>query len=278
MTLSIIIVNWNTASLLRDCLQSIREHPFPDPFEVIVVDNASTDNSASVSISEFPEFKTLAETVNHGYAKGNNIGIAASAGEFVLTLNPDTRVTPDLLRSSVETLRARGETYGCLSVRFEGPEGETQSSVRGFPTIKGILGDLLNIQAWDTYRLKNFDYTKSQEAPQPMGTFLLFRRSALPDPMKPFDEQFPIFFNEVDLLKRLRGKCWYEASLTIYHQGGASTRQTRKPMIWESHRSLIRYLFKHTQGLARIPLYPLSVIIWLGAFVRARGYSAGFRP
>lgn len=278
MELSIIIVNWNTASLLRDCLNSIRNHPFPGSFEVIIVDNFSSDGSAAMSQADFAEFKTLAETANHGYAKGNNIGIAASSGEFVLTLNPDTRVTPDLLRNSVETLRNLGEEYGCLSVRFEGPQGETQQSVRGFPSIKGILGDIFNIPKWDTYRLRAFDYTKSQPAPQPMGTFLLFRRSALPDPMRPFDEQFPIFFNEVDLLKRLKGKCWYEASLSIHHLGGASTRQTRKPMIWESHRSLIRYLFKHTHGLARIPLYPLSVIIWLGALVRARGYSAGFRP
>ncbi len=277
VTLSIIIVNWNTAALLRDCLQSIREHPFPGPFEVIIVDNASLDGSAALARSEFSEFKTLMESVNHGYARGNNIGIAASTGEYVLTLNPDTRVTPDLLGNAVETLRSKGESYGCLSVRFEGANGETQHSVRGFPTIKGILGDLLKLSNWDTYRLRSFDYSQSQDAPQPMGTFLLFRRSALPDPMKPFDEQFPIFFNEVDLLKRLKGKCWYEASLTIHHLGGASTRQTRKPMIWESHRSLIRYLFKHNQGLARIPLYPISMIIWLGALVRARGYSAGFR-
>ena len=278
MTLSIIIVNWNTAALLRECLTSIREYPFPGSFEVIIVDNNSSDSSAEMATIEFPEFKTLAESANHGYAKGNNIGVAASTGEFVLTLNPDTRVTPDLLRNSVETLRAKGENYGCLSVRFEGPKGETQPSVRGFPTLIGILGDLLHLPFWDTYRLRSFDYSKSQDAPQPMGTFLLFRRSALPDPMKPFDEQFPIFFNEVDLLKRLKGKCWYEASLTIHHLGGASTRQTKKPMIWESHRSLIRYLFKHNSGLARIPLYSISVIIWLGALVRARGYSAGFRP
>ena len=124
VTLSIIIVNWNTAALLRDCLQSIREHPFPGPFEVIIVDNASSDGSAALAQSEFSEFKTLMESVNHGYARGNNIGIAASTGEYVLTLNPDTRVTPNLLGNAVETLRGKGESYGCLSVRFEGINGE----------------------------------------------------------------------------------------------------------------------------------------------------------
>lgn len=276
--LSIVIVNWNTSELLIQCLESIAKNPYPGASEVIVVDNASHDDSASKVAELFPNVTLLAEKTNHGYAKGNNLGIARSAGEFVLTLNPDTIIGPDVLRNAVETLRAKGEAYGALSLKFIGMDGNIQSSVRGFPTLTGIAGDILKLPFWDSYRLRSFDYEKSQDAPQPMGTFLLFRRSALPDPMKPFDENFPIFFNEVDLLKRLKGKTWYEASLSIQHLGGASTRQTRKPMIWESHRSLIRYLFKHTHGLARIPLYPASVFIWLGAFIRARGFSAGFRP
>ncbi len=276
--LSIVIVNWNTSELLIQCLESIAKNPFPGTHEVIVVDNASHDDSASKVEALFPNVTLVAEKTNHGYAKGNNLGIARSTGECVLTLNPDTIIGPDVLRNAVETLRAKGEAYGALSLKFIGMDGKVQSSVRGFPTLTGIAGDILKLPFWDSYRLRSFDYEKSQDAPQPMGTFLLFRRSALPDPMKPFDENFPIFFNEVDLLKRLKGKTWYEASLSIQHLGGASTRQTRKPMIWESHRSLIRYLFKHTHGLARIPLYPASVFIWLGAFIRARGFSAGFRP
>jgi GT2 family glycosyltransferase len=118
-----------------------------------------------------------------------------------------------------------------------------------------------------------------------MGTVLLFRREALAavgDPKHPFDEAFPIFFNEVDLLKRLSDAGWpclYTPRARILHHGGESTKLVRKSIIWESHRSLVRYLRKHgatgTRGLGLTLLLP---IIYGAAFVRAKGYDAGFRP
>lgn len=117
-----------------------------------------------------------------------------------------------------------------------------------------------------------------------MGTFLLFRREAIealvPDLTKagPFDESFPIFFNEVDLLCRLKDAGWstvYAPSVRILHHGGEGTRQKRKDMIWESHRSLIRYFQKHHPSAA-LPF--LKLLVYLGAFIRAKGVYAGFRP
>ncbi|MFQ3677951.1 MAG: hypothetical protein SNJ74_08410, partial [Fimbriimonadaceae bacterium] len=136
---------------------------------------------------------------------------------------------------------------------------------------------------WASYRLPAFDYSVGQPAPQPMGTFLLFKREALAaigDPAAPFDLQFPIFFNEVDLLLRLERagwETWYEPAARVLHHGGASTRQVRKSMIWESHRSLLRFLRKHR--LVTPWAYPVvGLAVWVGALVRARGYHAGFRP
>ena len=174
---------------------------------------------------------------------------------------------------------------GCISVKLIGNDGETQRSVRGFPSVSGIFGDITGlgklVPAFDSYRLTRFNYEKSQDAPQPMGTFLLFRRSVLEQIPGPFDEQFPIFFNEVDLLKNMEAngwRCWYESGISIRHYGGESTKQVKKNMIWESHRSLIRYFSKNLRGLARISLPFLSLAIWIGAFVRARGFHEGFRP
>lgn len=284
MKLSVVIVNWNTASFLRDCLTSLVASDVPGGIEIIVVDNASKDESVEVVRSEFPTVVLLDEKKNHGYAVGNNLGIARATGEFILTLNSDTVLAPDVLRRSIEKLESMPE-YGCLSVQLIGADGKTQRSVRGFPTISGIFGDLTGlgklIPFFDSYRLTRFDYGKSQDAPQPMGTFLLFRRSVLKEIDGPFDEQFPIFFNEVDLLKQMQKngwKCWYEASISITHFGGESTKQVKKNMIWESHRSLIRYFSKNLKGLARISLPFLSLSIWLGAWVRARGFHEGFRP
>jgi GT2 family glycosyltransferase len=117
-----------------------------------------------------------------------------------------------------------------------------------------------------------------------MGTYLLFRREALAsvgDVEAPFDPSFPIFFNEVDLLYRLDKAGWptlYTPATWVRHHGGESTKQVRKSMIWESHRSLLRYLWKHHgKGLGAVGLWGLSAVVYAAAFVRARGYDAGFR-
>ena len=252
--------------------------------ETIVVDNRSNDESVEIVRKNFPRVVLIAETDNHGYAKGNNIGIAKAKGEYILTLNSDTVLSDDVLAKSVDLLESKPEC-GCLAIKLVGTDGKPQRSIRGFPTVRGIFGDITGLGKlfpfFDSYRLTRFDYEKSQDAAQPMGTFLMFRGSILKENPGPFDEQFPIFFNEVDLLLQMQKKgykCWYESSLSIKHFGGESTKQVKKSMVWESHRSLIRYFSKNLHGLARISLPFISLAIWLGALVRARGFHEGFRP
>lgn len=284
----IVVVNWNTREKLRACLASLQVQTLL-PSRVIVVDNNSGDGSADMVQEEFPGVELLAEKVNHGYAKGNNLGLKSAKSEYILLLNPDTELPADNLSAATACL-AQHPDCGALSVRFIGPNGETQRSVRGFPSILGVLGMLTGLDnrfplgPLGSYSLPGFDYARSQYAPQPMGTYLLFRRSALSkfcNPLNPFDEDFPIYFNEVDLLYRMHQsglKCWYESSLSIFHHHGASTQQARKSMIWESHLSLIRYFDKHAAGLQRLALPAIAAASILGAVVRSRGFSRGFRP
>ncbi len=287
--LSILIVNWNTCQMLRNCLQSIDDHPPEIPYEVIVVDNDSADQSAEMVESDFPQATLIKSGKNLGYAAGNNLAFNVAKGDFLLTLNPDTEIPAGTLQSAVETLQSHPEC-AALSVRFIGPDGETQPSVRDFPTLLNILGDFSGLarlfpeSPLSNYRLPNFNYDTSQYAPQPMGTFLLFSRLALSkttDVQSPFDEQFPIFFNEVDLLKRLENqgyKTWYQGTLSIFHHHGSSTRQVKKNMVWESHKSLVRYFAKHLKGIQRLALPIVALASYTAAFARARGYHAGFRP
>lgn len=288
--LSVLVVNWNTRDLLRVCLASLREHPSAPDDEVVVVDNGSSDGSADMVRSEYPWVRLVASEANLGYAAGNNRAIAEAKGDLLLTLNPDTEVFEDTLTEAVATLAAN-PNFGVLGARLVGMDGEPQASVRGFPSFWGILGDCFGLgrrfpgSALDSYRLTSFDYDRQQPAPQPMGTFLLYRREALAavgDPGRAFDERFPIFFNEVDLLERLRNAgrpCLYAPSVRVRHHGGMSTRQVRPAMIWESHRSLARYLVKHRRSFASLLwIGPLALLILGAAFVRARGYHAGFRP
>lgn len=288
--LSLVIVNWNTRDLLLACLKSIYENPPSGPFEVIVVDNDSTDGSAETAATQFAQAKVIRESTNSGYAHANNVGIAAAQGDSILTLNPDTVIQPNALDAALRVLHSDADV-GCVAARLvvAEPPHAVQASVRGFPTLVGLFGMLTGLDRampnsrLASYRLPKFDYDLEQDAPQPMGTFLMFKADVLQMSKVsegPFDEQFPIFFNEVDLLFRLRKlgfRTLYTPSATVYHHGGASTRQTKKAMIWESHRSLMRYFRKHGTTMERMILPLCAVFIYAIAFIRARGYSSGFR-
>lgn len=250
-----------------------------------MVDNSSDDGSAAMVESEFPFAQLIAPGKNLGYAQGNNRGFECALGDLILTLNPDTEVNESTFEAAIQAVESAPD-IGCVGVRQLGVDGKVQQSVRGFPSVVGILGDLLGASSGrlDSYRRRSFDYEVEQEAPQPMGTFLLFKRAALEaigDPRRPFDPDFPIFFNEVDLLYRMsRGgfRCVYTPNASVLHYGGESTRQRRPQMIWESHRSLLRYLNKHAPSpLSRFGLIFLAPLVYAGALARAKGYHGPFR-
>lgn len=284
--LSIVIVNWNAWRVLKPCLKSLFDADLGSlRWEVIVVDNASSDGSSQYIREEFPAVRLLAENKNLGYAAGNNRGLAEALGEAILLLNPDTEVSAEALLGSLGLLHERG-AYGCIACRLVSPDGHTQQSVRDFPTAANTLFDALGLarifrgHSASQYRLPEFDYTQEQPCPQAMGTYLLFRRAALEAVSnwpEVFDPQFPIFFNDVDLAKRLLEGGYptlYSPQDSVVHHGGFSTKQVRKDMIWESHRSLGRYLNKHR--LTRAPGL-MRLILNLGALWRAKGYREGFR-
>jgi GT2 family glycosyltransferase len=285
--LSVLIVSWNTRQLLSNCLRSIAQYPPDRKYEVIVVDNASHDGSAEMVRIDFPWARLVEAGKNLGYAAGNNLAFGLATGDLLLTLNPDTEFRDAALEAACRRLEDAPD-YGSLAIRQRGMDGNTQRSIRGFPTVLNLATDLLGFTRLfpeaDTYFLRRFDYHREQACPQPMATFTLFRRTALAKVGSvdtPFDPRFPIFFNDVDLMYRLHlagEKCLYFPEATVWHHGGEGTRQVKKSMIWESHRCLMRYLWKHhAGGLAPLALFPLSLVVYLAAFVRAKGYHAGFQ-
>ena len=122
MTLSVLIVNWNTRDLLRACLQSLRRHPPAEPMEVWVLDNASRDGSAEMVQEEFPEVHLIASDWNLGYAAGNNRLIQQAQGEYLLLLNPDTEVTETALDTAVRFMQQHPEV-GALGAKLAGAGG-----------------------------------------------------------------------------------------------------------------------------------------------------------
>ncbi len=271
--LSIVIVNWNTRDLLARCLDSIRQYPLNAGTEIIVVDNASGDGSAEMVSSRYPHVRLLANTDNVGYAAGNNQGVREADGEMLLLLNPDTEVGPNTLCRALDCWQRHPEA-AAVGARLVSTDQSVQRSVRGFPSPSNLMLELIGLSRvsprFDRYWLRHFDYDQEQPAPQPMGTFLMISHEVW-DRVGPFDEQFPIFFNEVDWLMRASGlgrTAWYCPGCVVMHVGGASTRQRRREMVLESHASLLRLLDKHYHSSRRPHLWPLRGLIRLGCLVR----------
>jgi GT2 family glycosyltransferase len=293
--LSVVIVNWNTRELLRCCLASLREALAPSPLRVqtIVVDNASADGSAAMTADQFPEVRLIANQENRNYAAGNNQGIAASSGAMILLLNSDTEIAASQLESLVRFLNEHPPA-GAVAPALVYPDGRLQDSVRGFPTPRALTGEILGLarllpdSAWAAYRARALPQDRPSPVDQPMTSALLVRRAAL-EQVGPFDEQFPLFFNDVDLCHRLKQagwEIWYDPRVRVIHVGGASTRLVRPQAILLSHAGLCRYYRKHYRGRLFWPAYVLLVIIiqvtgwmratlawWSGAWSRKPGRS-----
>ncbi len=289
MTLSIVLVNWNTREYLLGALRSLYAAPPPFPTETIVVDNASEDGSAESVLTEFPQVCLIANSRNAGYAHGNNQGLDISKGQYVLLLNPDVMLPPGSLEKAVALLAQRPEV-GALGVRLIDPDGTPQRSVRGFPTPLSIFCEAIGLsrlfprsRLFGAYRMPWFTYDHEAEVDQPMGTFLLISRAALED-VGLLDEQFPIFFNEVDWCYRARQRGWkivFTPTVEVVHYGGGSTRQVSARMAWESRRSLLRFYRKYYRSFLFAPIYWLAVVSsWLQAWQtsRSRGQRASSLP
>jgi GT2 family glycosyltransferase len=278
LDLSVVIVNWNTRDLLRACLHSLRAALVASPLsaEILVVDNASADGSAALVAAEFPEARLFANRENRNYAGGNNQGIAAATGDYLLLLNPDTEVPVGAPDALVALLR-ENPRVGAVSPALVYPDGRLQSSVRGFPTPHALLGEvtglarLLPRTAWASYRPDDLPLDRPSSVDQPMASAFLVRKAAL-DPIGAFDEQFPLFFNDVDLCFRLKQagwEIWYDPRVRVVHVGGASTRQVRPEAIRRSHEGLRRYYQKHYRGKLPAPVYAAIIaLIGLGGSLR----------
>lgn len=263
MKLSIVIVNWNTRDYLTEALRSLYAAPPEHAFETIVVDNASTDGSADAVRTGFPQAILIANADNAGYARGNNLGIAASTGDTVLMLNPDVILPPGGLDQALRVMDGNPDV-GALGVRLVNPDRTVQSSVRGFPTPMAVLWEAVGLsrafprsRVFGAYRMTWFDYATEADVDQPMGTFLMIRRAAI-DQAGVLDERFPIFFNEVDWCLRVKRCGWrilYTPTVEVVHYGGGSTRQVWARMAWESRSALLTFYRKHYRSPLHQPVY-----------------------
>jgi len=258
MDLSIIIVSWNVKNLLKDCLQSIFKFQGNLELEVIVVDNASGDQTVEMVKKEFPKVKIIANINNLGFASANNQGIKASGGEYLLILNPDTKIMNDSLGKMLDFIKQNSQV-GIAGFKHLNADWTLQPSVRRFPSFWPLFFILTkiykifpNLPSIQNYFAKDLDYKIAQPVDQVAGSCLLARKKTL-EQIGLFDEKFFIWFEEVDLCKRAKAagfEVWYAPVAEIIHYGGQSFNQK---MTWEKQKlffqSACYYLRKH--GLSK---------------------------
>jgi hypothetical protein len=232
--LSVIIVNWNSWIYLKRCLDSILRYSKGINYEVIVIDNASADNSLQNIKTHFPWVNLIALDENVGFPKANNLGFAKARGKYLLALNPDTEIKANTLQLSLNFLEDHTD-YGCVGVKTRKASGEIQfSCARKFPTFKGIIFNLLfldrifpRFNISENTDMPAWDHEDSKDVDMIAGSFMMFPRS-LYQKIGGFDERIPLFLEDVEYCRRIwkrNFKIRYLAEAEIVHYGGKSTAE-----------------------------------------------------
>ncbi len=275
-TCDVCIVAWRSRAVLGACLRAVLGEPGVGA--VVVVDNASGDGTVELVQEKFPTVHLLANDCNVSFAAGNNQAFRVTSAPFVLLLNPDTEVEPGAVRRLLGVMQEDAR-IGAVAPQLILPDGSVQSSVRGFPDPASVTFEALGLARLfprsavaNRYRLRDWDHATRRDVDQPMASALLLRRAALEE-VGLFDEQFPLYFNDVDLCYRLREAGWrivFEPAAKVRHHHGQSTSQVRVGAILESHRSLIRFYRKHYRGRVNWFVYAGAVALaWVTMWPRA---------
>jgi hypothetical protein len=231
--LSIIIVNWNSAGLLRKCLESILSRSTIRDLEVLVIDNASYDGSAEMIAMEFPSVNFIQSEQNGGFAGANNLAFQQSRGKNVLFLNPDTELVGDALRTMLSVLNARQDA-GVVGPKLVNPDLSVQMDcMRAFPSILNQLIDSsLTRKIFGKFNFGGVkavleDRDNPVEAEMLPGTCVMLRRDVF-DQVGRFNERYFMYAEDVELSYRVKnvGRTnYYVASAVVIHHGGRSSEQ-----------------------------------------------------
>jgi len=258
MDLSLIILNYNTKNLLRECLRGIRICAPKLAMEVIVVDNASSDKSVEMVVAEFPEVKVIRAESNLGYAGGNNLGIKAAVGRYIMVMNADILLMPDALERLVSFMDANPKV-GLVGPQLLNPDRTIQRSCYRFhslltPIYRRTVVGLLPFarQSNSDYLMKDFDHGSERDVDWLLGGALVARREAVAE-VGPLDTGFFMYMDDTDWCRRFWEKGWRvtycpEAKMVHFHQrqsSGGVVALFRKPTARYHARSAVTYFRKY---------------------------------
>ncbi|MHC4113873.1 MAG: glycosyltransferase family 2 protein [Planctomycetota bacterium] len=300
---SIIIVNWNTCDILKNCLQSVYAQTQPDLVEVIVVDNGSTDNSCRMVQTLFPGLLLIENAGNMGFAKANNQAITLARGEYLLLLNSDTIILDNAVAKSLAFAEANPDA-AVIGCRVLNPDRTPQPSCFMFPSILNMLISVCCINRlfsrsrfFGREEMTWWNGTDSREVDVVNGCFMLVRRQAV-EQVGMLDERFFMYAEEADWCYRFGKAGWktiFYPNAEIIHLNGQSTRMVRTEMLVQLRISILKFIYKHygrpSHKIACFLstfFFAIRMPVWLVAFVfvpsqkkraeiKLRAYLSGIR-
>ena len=303
LDVSIIIVNWNTKQLLHNCIESIYEQAGDVDYEIIVVDNGSTDGSAEMVKNEFPEAILLENSRNRGFAAANNQAIAIASGKYVFLLNSDTII----LEGAIEKLKFFADSYPEVAVvgpRVLNPDGTHQLSCFMFPSILNMLLSVTYLykvfphsRFFGRERMTWWDRSITREVEVVSGCAMFVRREAF-EQVGVMDATFFMYAEETDWCYRFKKSGWkvvFAPLAEITHFGGQSTSQRPAAMTVELRKSILKFVKNHQGSTAyliarfltafffaiRLPVWSAAALLRPHrrgeATIKIRAYATGIK-
>jgi len=280
--LSIIILSYNVEKLLLNCLKSVEAEMGDEPWEIIVADNLSSDNSVASVRAKFPGVKVIDNGKNLGFSAGNNVAIRKSSGEYVLLLNPDTIVHKNSIRFVLDYLQKHPDV-GAATCRVELPDGSLDYSChRGFPNpLNSFMYFFTNFSKlfprskfFSSYKATQYDLSVPHEIDALTGAYAMVRRT-VGDKVGWLDEDY--FWNGEDLdfcykVWQAGSRIMFLPQVKITHYKGSSSGLTKTAAARPSRTSRIRSALSGTAAMrifyskhlaAKYPL-PLNMLVYTG--------------
>ena len=273
---SIIIVNWNTRHMTCDCLRSVYEQTQGVSFEVILIDNASYDDSVATIKKEFSKVKLIANNKNLGFCKATNQGLEVAKGKYLLLLNSDTVVLENAVEKTIQ-FAEKHDRIGIVGCQLIYPDGSFQGSCFRFP---GICGSILasfglsklfpKSTVFNMERYGNRLWDKPREVDCVMGSFMLIKRQVT-DNIGMLDTDYFMYGEETDFCFRAVKAGWkvfyYPDAKLIHYYGGS--KKSYEDAAW-AYRSVYRgiYLFMNKRR-SKMTLYVCNLMLVATLFFKS---------
>jgi len=265
--IDIVIVNWNAGLQLKRCVQSINTHHQGLVNKIIVVDNASTDDSLTHLEEGEPRLEIIRNSQNFGFAKACNQGAKRANSKYLLFLNPDTELFDNSLAQPLDFMERRAENeVGICGIQLIGENGKVSRSCARFPSLSRFTAEIFGINKLPGLKgsgvhMKEWDHSSTREVDHVIGAFFFMKRQLFLQ-LDGFDERFFVYLEDVDFSVRARKAGWktfYLADAQAFHLGGGTSRRVKARRLYYALRSRLLFGYKHFNSLQAWTLLALTL-------------------